>query len=237
MTFADLVPGESDRAFISGRTGSGKSYLAKRLMKYVRDRHGNLRERAFALVYDAKGMLDWAKRDPRQKRKEANAAGWFRVTTFRALLKCANDHKRYPKVIYAPVAGELRDVDLHEAFFRLAYERRNTTVYVDEVGAVVQGRIYPPSYHAILTRGRELGVPIISATQRPVEIPQTLMSESDVFYTFHLQMEQDQDKIAKMIPVDPDAIADLQKRFFIFYRVGESEASRHTLTKSASTEG
>lgn len=228
MTFEDLMAEGTDRAFISGRTGSGKSYLARRLLRYVRDEHGKLKARRYILVYDAKGMLTWARG---QARNAPNRDGWFRVTTFAKLLKCANDPMRFPKIVYAPNAKELRDKFLHEAFFRLAYERRETTVYVDEVAALVDGRDYPESYHAILTRGREMHVPILTATQRPMGIPQSLMSESDVFYTFHLQLEQDQDKMSKIVPTTKETIAALPERWFVFYRVGEREASVHTLEK------
>jgi DNA helicase HerA-like ATPase len=210
--FAALVPGKGEHAFLVGKTGSGKSFGARRFLQFRRAEDGTLQERKHVVVYDGKGMLRWG------------ASGYIRCTTFKEFYKRCNDPDKFPKVIYAPKASELQDVSLHEAFFRLAYERRHNTVYVDEAYSVIYGPRkddLPPSYHAILTRGRELGVEIISASQRPKDISLTVMSESTNFYVFKLTMAGDTKRISEMIPLGQDEISALPKHYFYYYRDGE----------------
>jgi hypothetical protein len=222
--FADFVPAPSDRAFLSGKTGSGKTFAGRILCEWVRVGSDDISRkfypghavddiapRDFVLGYDAKGLIRWK--------------GYKRVTTFEQLLRAANNPKKYPKVMYAPVAKELRNRDLHEAFFRLCYERRNTTVYVDEWYSLCKGEDYPPSAHDILTRGREMNVPMIGCSQRPKNIPQPIMSEADLVFVFQLKMPRDREKMAELIPVDKDDLTPqaLPKKQFFFYRDGDDE--------------
>lgn len=212
IDFASLVPAKGEHAFLVGKTGSGKSFAARRILQFRRDEHGALEERKYVVAYDGKGMLKWG------------SSGYVRVTTFREFYKRCQDPDKFPKVIYAPSAAELRDLSLHEAFFRLAYERRHNTVYVDEAYSVIYGPRkddLPPSYHAILTRGRELGVEVISASQRPKDISLTVMSESTNYYVFKLSMAGDTKRISEMIPLGADAIAALPKHRFYYYRDGD----------------
>jgi hypothetical protein len=178
---------------------------------------GTLAPREYVVAYDGKGMLRWGE------------DGYVRVTTFKEFYRRCEQPEKFPKVIYAPNADELRREDLHEAFFRLAFERRHNTVYVDECYSVVSGPRkddLPPSYHAILTRGRELGVEVVSASQRPKDISLTVMSESTNWYVFRLSMSGDQERIAEMVPIGESKkasmglIGGLPKHNFYYYRDG-----------------
>lgn len=187
MDISEILPERTDRAVLVGQTGTGKTTLARYLLEY----------RKFVIIYDAKGLIKWQ--------------GYKRLTTLRAIYKC-----REPRIIYAPVASELRDETYHEAFFRFIYERKNTLCYVDETYAVTRGEIIPPSYHACLTRGRERNISVISSTQRPMYIPNVVLSESEHFYVLFLKMPQDRKKIYEATGLEPEKIALLQKRYFYY---------------------
>ncbi len=183
----NIIPSLSERACIIGMTGSGKTTLAKHI----------LATRPFVAIYDAKGMINWP--------------GYHRVTSLHEAMKSKAD-----KILYAPNHRELRDLAVINHFFFWIYERRNTTVYIDEVYAVTNRGEIPDFYHAILTRGREMQISCISSTQRPKLIPQAVLSESECFYVFRLLLPQDRQKIKDILPISQEKLTKLKKHEFYF---------------------
>ncbi len=194
QSFEQIVPGRTDRAIVIGMTGSGKTTLVKQL----------LAKREYVVIHDAKGNI--------------SIPGYIRVTT---LAECVEVGRKAAKIIYAPTHEEL-DLTRPEAFvkmdnfFRWLYERKNTTIYVDEVYSVVKGRIIPHYYHALLTRGRELNLSVISSTQRPKDIPQVVMSEAEHYYVFKLRLPQDKQKVKEILGLNTEQIQALNKREFYY---------------------
>jgi len=165
-----VKPGEM--VFVAGRTGTGKTYLAK---KYL----ANVEQRVWVL--DTKGTFIWKEVAEKEQRTIKNLSEI-----------AAKDTK---KLIYKPVPEEMND-DFYEAFFAAAYRLGNVIVLVDECMSVCDNpHKIPFSYKAILTRGRELGVSVWTLTQRPSGIPQVTMSESTHFFIFDLNMPQDRQKL------------------------------------------
>jgi len=168
-------------------TGSGKTTLARELLAFS----------PFVLALDYKGLLSWE--------------GYERYTTLKGTVD-----SRAPKVIYAPNESELRDAVYHDKFFEFCYKRGNTTVYVDEVYGVAKGNLLPPHYHAILTRGREHGISTYSSTQRPMSLPNVILSESEHWYIFRLTMPGDRKKVEESVAVGSESIQSLKKREFYY---------------------
>jgi hypothetical protein len=190
--FRELEPGLTDRAAFIGQTGSGKTTAAR----YI------LEQRPYCVAYDPKGQLDW-------KGWEIHGGG--RRTDFGTL--CRSDA---PRLIYKPTYRETRDPLAIEAFFAWVYQRRNITVYVDELYVITNGPEYPWWYGACLTRGRELGVSVFSATQRPSRIPQVCLSESEYYFVFYLKLGQDRERVEQLTGIDRDRIQHLEKHHFYF---------------------
>lgn len=187
-----LRPNPGERIVLVGQTGSGKTTLARVLLS----------TRAYVVVLDCKGMIRWP--------------GYHTVTRFAAL--CKIDPKRHPRVIYRPDWDEANDWATLDAFFSWVYQGRHRTCYVDELMAASRGDQYPPHFGACFTRGRELGVEMWTATQRPKRIPQVALSESEHVYAFRLKLEQDRLRVAELSGIDPDRLAALPKHDFLYSR-------------------
>jgi hypothetical protein len=95
------------------------------------------------------------------------------------------------------------------------YAAGNVTIYIDEVYGVCHRGQAGPWLTALYTRGRELGIGVWAATQRPSWIPLFVLSESEWLLTFRLQLEADQRRVAQMM--GEDAYAELRGHSFLLY--------------------
>jgi len=187
LPLSSMIPARSDRALLVGQTGSGKTTLARWL----------LASREFQVVIDAKGTLKWD--------------GYTVARRVHNLTK-----RREARLIYRPSYGALQDHDEQERLWQWLYERGNTTVYVDETAAITDGDIFPYYYGACLMRGRERGIELWSATQRPLRIPQVCLSESEHVYAFRLRLPQDRQRVEALTGIPARSIHALPKRHFLY---------------------
>jgi len=187
--------GHNDRVAVVGTTGSGKTTLIRALVP----------TRPYVALYDPKG--EWGGRE------------WLTVREASRLPR--NPH---PRVRYYPYPEELADKEALDTFFRWVYMRGNTTLVVDEAYlATLGGRWLPPFYQACLAQGRGLGVGVISATQRPYYIPQTILTEAEHWFVFKLRAPQDVHAVAQWTGLRPHRVRDLGK--YEWYYVGDKGLS------------
>lgn len=182
-----ILPNPTDRALLVGQTGSGKTTLARYL----------LASRPYSVVVDYKGRIGW----PEYKK----------YTTLKSLVRA-----RESRLLFCPTLIESTDTDITNRLFEWIYRRGNCTAYVDEVAAISNRNTYPYYFGACLMRGRELGVETWSATQRPIDIPSIVLSESEHTYGFHLRLPQDRKRVQDLTGIPADALQDLQKQEFIY---------------------
>jgi energy-coupling factor transporter ATP-binding protein EcfA2 len=185
MDFARLRIGKREHAFIAGATGCGKSELAQWLI--------NDPGKKYSIVYDPKHsetITEW--------RNQTFIYSWQE-------LKRSKDRR----IVYRPsleayrgadgkLTNEAEDERCQEEFFQYVFITKRRRVYVDEVSALLGGS--NPNYYlkGCLTRGRELGISTVCATQRPVSIPIIMMSESTKKYVFRLEWPDDQERMEKL---------------------------------------
>lgn len=67
-----------------------------------------------------------------------------------------------------------------------------------------------------------MGVSVISSTQRPMQVPQAIMSESEHYYVFRLQLPQDKKRIREIVALDELKINAIKKHSF-FYANADGE--------------
>jgi len=189
LEFSKLIPNPTDRALLVGQTGSGKTTLARYLLNHRKHR----------VVLDYKGLINW----PEYKR----------TTKLKELVK-----SKESALLYVPSYDESQDEEVADKLWEWLFRRGGTTIYVDETAAITNGNVYPYHYGACLMRGREKGIELWSATQRPTRIPTVVLSESENVYAFKLRMPQDRERVEQLTGVTRDSISALKKREFLFSR-------------------
>jgi DNA helicase HerA-like ATPase len=161
----------NERVLIAGKTGSGKTWLASRLLAGVRR----------LVVLDPKANLDsWNLVQPngwQWQQFSRGKAGRFRIL---------------PPITPDPAGW-------YETLFARLYAIGDLTLYIDEAYAVVPPGSRPGQWlSALYTRGRERGIGVWAATQRPTWIPLFLLSEADWFLIFRLNLDADRQRLANL---------------------------------------
>lgn len=181
------------RVFITGKTGSGKTYLAKRLLENA--------ERL--VVIDIKDNL----------REEMNLVPPTHDNWRKFLLG-------KPVRIQATAPLGTDELGYYHEVFRRAYSTGDCIVHINEILGVVRSAVDLPFWlKAIYTRGREprykrkriIGgnIGVIAETQRPAHIPVFCMTESEHFFVFQLQNPDDRKRVADYtVPELRDPITD-----------------------------
>lgn len=162
----------NERVFITGKTGSGKTYLA----------HYLTRACPRLVVLDGKGTLapwnlePW---DPETRDKLRQGE----PIKIRAVLPWKAD----PALFWPSVLYEI-------------YQAGNVTVYTDEMYIISPpGKPIPDMLWALYTRGRELGIGMWGSSQRPAWIPLFCMSESEHYFMFRLQLDDDKKRMSEFM--------------------------------------
>lgn len=197
MPRGELIASD-EHVFVAGRTGSGKTYLARNYLAAYQN----------VVVLDTKGTLLWPEAG-RETKIVTTMADLRRITSGR--------------VIYRPRFEEL-NIGAYDDFFRWCYLRKNTIVWVDEVMSIAPGPLSMPEYYrACLTRGRERRVAVWSLTQRPTGIPLVAISEATHVFVFDLNLEADRKRI--VAATGEQAFAERPGRYhFLYYNQTREKA-------------
>jgi DNA helicase HerA-like ATPase len=78
--------------------------------------------------------------------------------------------------------------------------QRNIGLYVDEALRLPTSR--RGAFESILTQGRSLHIPVISLTQRPVDLTRYAFSEANHVIVFRLTDNRDRKKVTEYVPID-----------------------------------
>jgi hypothetical protein len=167
---ADIEIETDERVFLAGKTDSGKTYIAQRLLRGI--------ERL--VVLDPKGTLQsW------------RLAPWDRES--QRLLRNGDPVRTRVKLPAADTLESFWDDILFDC-----WNAGNVLVYVDEVYLLKpEGGAYPRYLSRLYTTGRERGIGAWASAQRPAWVPLVLMSESEHVFAFRMNLEDDRITLAK----------------------------------------
>ena len=179
----DLRIKPNDRVALVGKTTSGKTFAARLLLS---DRHRLMACDPKGTLGRSKGQEDW------------NLEEWSDKAR-RRLLKGNEIRVRIPPP--SPKLSGKEITGYWEQFFQYAYDAGNIVVYIDEMYGVLPRLGAPPTTYlnAIYTRGRELGIGVWAASQRPAWIPRTMLSEAETFFMFRLLYPNDRKLMAQIM--------------------------------------
>lgn len=189
-------PAISERALVVGSTGTGKSTLGLWLLK-----HAPFHRMPYVIVdykrEQAIKMID------RARHIDLNEAP-----------------PRQPGLYVVRPMPEIDDERMKAWLYRI-WNNGNTGLFFDE------GLMVPKSggaLQAIYTQGRTKHIPVITLSQRPVELHRTALSESDHFVVFRLNDERDYKTILQYIPRMTDRVIEDRPEFnSLWYRQRDRE--------------
>ena len=172
----------SDRVSIVGKTGSGKTYLARRLLAGMAREAKKLPFYYPIIILDNKGRLETFRGFGKRIRK---------LKALRQALVSST-----PIITYSPEEGEQNE-KYYTGFFDFLYNlNMPMLVYVDELALVGTGNDMPESYEKFMKQGRERMQSLWAATQNPVFVAHDFFSNADHFFIFDLLLETDRNKMA-----------------------------------------
>jgi hypothetical protein len=175
-----ILPNESQRLAVIGRTGSGKTHAAM----------WHLSQRSYMsrpwIVFDTKG-------DDFIHELEKSQASVKEISID------ASPPNKAGIYIVRPLPSEQEEI---EAFLWKVWARGRTGVYIDEGYMIGKPGMGNPALNALLTQGRSKKIPMIVLSQRPVWLTRFVWSESDFFQIFHLNDIEDRRIIKRFAPID-----------------------------------
>ena len=173
LTVSDLVQNVSTRAFIAGKTGSGKSSLAYVLVEEIYQRQP-------IIIIDPKGT--------------------WNIPEYGTLWTDISEPVEGSYLVYRPSFGNDAAEEI-DTICKMVYDNAKKgypcAVYIDELLPLL-GRDTingPRNLKFLYTQGRQLGVTMLLGTQRPSSIPQYVMTECEYLYCFQLRNQKDRERM------------------------------------------
>jgi hypothetical protein len=193
--WARIKVGKNNRAVLIGKTGCGKTTLARFLIEDD--------EKPFSITWNPKGsdgIFEWDHRH---------------VNSLRKLYEAADKEER--RIVYTPHPYLAEDWKNQEELFYYVYENKNRRFYIDEATSIKFGGVkIPEGLTALINRGREPGLSTMVATQRPSRIPMNILSESEHYYIFRLRLPQDRERVEDITGISVEDQAKLGKYEFFY---------------------
>lgn len=201
----------SQRVFIVGKTRSGKSTMARYLLKEVVKAGGRV------FIIDPK--KDWQGRAPHRVPYGVPTSD-FKGSVDSPILT-SHFNPDYRVSIYEPAEWDKNMDNIMLEAIKTGY----TTIYIDEIKQLVPATYAPKNLQIAYTQGAAAGVGVWGGVQRPKGIPEIMKDQAEVWIVFRVKKREDRADIGTYICEDneqPHMLPGilrrpLQYRWFIFY--------------------
>jgi DNA helicase HerA-like ATPase len=117
--------------------------------------------------------------------------------------------------LYHLKPNPVSDDERMEAWLYKIWARQNIGLYIDEALRLPTKKT--GAFESILTQGRSLRIPVISLSQRPVDLTRYAFSEANHVVIFRLTDTRDRKKVTEYVPVDTEY--KLRKFHSLWYNV------------------
>jgi nucleoside-triphosphatase THEP1 len=191
-----IDPDAGAYVFITGKQGSGKSVLSRRLFdSYPYDR----------LVIDPTGDV--------ARDLAAEGVPTVRIEITEGMVptrfpESHNEDRPYVTAVFVPDMGSPTAVDDMDRALGLALRKGRTCVWIDEIGRMTGTNSTPPALRRALHHGRHSQMTLIMAGPRPVAIDPLVVSQANFVGVFALPNPRDRDRVAAEIGWPPKAFAE-----------------------------
>ena len=180
----------NQRVGVFGQTGSGKTELMKKMFLPKLHRF---------LLHDPKF--------------EHNGRKAIYCHTPKDVLKAWDMDKT--KIVYQPYSSEISDFD---TICYYIFQKGNEVLILDEVTYVVKNAQSVSKWFGNIIRlGRGRNIGCISLSQRPMDIPSIIISESQHIFAFYLALKGDRDKIAGVVGDEALKLKDVPIYHYLYY--------------------
>lgn len=160
------------RIFICGKTQSGKTHLAKSLIRKYKN----------WIIYDIKHEY------------EGFGAIVFSISELLKALSVGCN-----RIVFRPKYPNIEEFD---SVCAIVYEKlRNILFVVDEVHKVAQKWKIPQNFNSIVTICEAKGIGVISISQRPANVHNDIISQSTIVIAFRMNLQTDAESV-HVIPAE-----------------------------------
>lgn len=191
LYFLDKMQYKTDqRIGIFGQTGSGKTHLMKQMF----------------LPHLTRFILH----DPKFEHKGLKAVYCHKPQD---ILRTWARNKN--KIVYQPYDSEISDF---EQVCHYVFQKGNYVLILDEVTYVVKNAQTASKWFGNIIRlGRGRNIGCISLSQRPMDIPNIIISESQHIFAFYLALEGDRKKVAGVVGDEALKLKDTPLFHYLYY--------------------
>lgn len=188
---------DTDKIFCMGRSGCGKSFLAKRIQeKYPRK-----------IIFDT--LFEY-------ETKNVDSVDNF--NSFCEKLKKINKEKpkQFTLIYRLDLDSDDNTIELDEAL-KLIYHLGDCLVVIEEVQIFASSHNIPKWLKNIVLTGRHQNIGVLFTSQRMGEINKTILSQCGHLFIGNMVEQNDQKYISGFIGDDVVELAGLQDREFIYF--------------------